>query len=75
MKVLALLSTVAIMFNSISNAAHSILNFGAIPDKTDLGAVYGNADAFYSAVMFAHNHERDKEVLIPANYTFYMMPV
>jgi len=75
MRVLPLLSTIAIFFNNVANAAHSILNFGAIPTKSDLGTEFGNAAAFYKAVMFAHNHKSDKEVLIPANLTFSMVPV
>lgn len=57
------------------NASHNILNFGAIPFKTDLGAENANAAAFHKAVMSAHKHHSDKEVLIPANYTFNMVLV
>ena len=74
MKVLPLLSTIAVLFSNVVNAAHNILNFGAIPTKTDLGTEFGNAAAFHKAVMFAHNHKSDKEVLIPANLTFSMVP-
>jgi polygalacturonase len=65
----------ALILSSVVNAAHSILKFGAIPTKTDLGTEFGNAAAFYKAVMFAHNHKIDKEVLIPANLTFSMVTV
>jgi hypothetical protein len=70
----SLLSTLAIVFNRVAFAAHNILDFGAIPSKTDIGTEYGNAAAFHKAVMFAHNHKTDKEVLIPANLTFSMVP-
>jgi len=66
---------IALILSSVVNAAHNILNFGAIPGKTDLGTEYGNAAAFYKAVMFANKHSRDREVLIPANLTFSMVPV
>ena len=64
---------VAIIICSVS-AVQNILNFGAIPFKTDLGTEFGNAAAFYKAVMFAHNHKTDKHLLIPANYTFNIVP-
>ena len=66
---------VLLIFIAAVNAAHNILNFGAIPFKTDVATENGNAAAFYKAVMFAYNHGFDKQVLIPANYTFSMINV
>mmetsp|Transcript_35007 Transcript_35007/g.25488 ORF Transcript_35007/g.25488 Transcript_35007/m.25488 type:complete len:167 (-) Transcript_35007:1197-1697(-) len=69
------LLSVASVF-SIASASHSILDYGAIPDLTDTDTAYANAYAFNKAIEAANaGTSADRVVLVPANYTFTLMPV
>ena len=54
----------------------SILNFGAVPDQTDPEVERLNCVAFMEAARAANNStaEHGRRVIIPAGYTFSMMP-
>ena len=69
----------AALFVTNVDALHDIRDYGALTDDDSLNAERVNAQAFMDAIVAANMTmgtaaEGDREVLIPANCTFNMMP-
>ena len=57
-------------------AAHNILDYGAIVDKTSHHAEVTNSMAIQEAILAAHSDENDDRVVeIPAGLTFSSLPI
>lgn len=59
-----------------AQAAHNIMDYGAIPNLEDVTTAFKNGDAIAAAIAAANAEgELDREVLVPAGYNFTHMPV
>lgn len=72
------LAAVCLVLLTTVHAIHDIRDYGAISDDDSLHAERTNAQAVMDAIVAANYTEGlaegDREVLIPANCTFNMMP-
>ncbi len=59
---------------TIAMCAHNILDFGAVHDNSNTDIAYTNAKAMALAIEAALASTDDREVLVPENGIFYMMP-
>lgn len=75
MKKTAVFSTVFCLFTNLAKGVHDIRDYGAVPDLTDTASAFKNGDAIAAAINAANATASDREVLVPANYTFTFMPV
>ena len=59
-----------------AQAAHNIMDYGAVPEVDDVATAFKNGDAIAAALYAANAEgETDREVLVPAGYNFTFMPV
>jgi hypothetical protein len=71
------LAIISLLLPALALCDHSILTFGAQPgtlqENTTLAFI--NSYAMQQAISAANASDTDRTVLIPANYSFLMMPV
>ena len=65
----------ALLSLAMGTFAHNVLDFGAIPDRTDAETEKSNALAILSALSRAHEDDTDREILIPEGVTISSMPL
>jgi polygalacturonase len=57
-------------------AVRNIMDFGAIPDLEDTATAYANTNAIAAAINAANAADStDREVHVPADMTFTLMPI
>ena len=60
---------------SLAYAAHNIMDYGATPNVSGYGIAQSNAVAFTLAFGYAVKDPSDREIIVPADLNFYMLPV
>ena len=66
-----LLSLIAFALANLAMAAHSIANFGAVPNNPSDSAAAANTLAIQKALVAANTSATDREVLVPAGGSYY----